>query len=125
MLDGTILAGTSTGVIHSANVFRSDDHGATWRRLNGGVPHSDLTGIAIHPDGRTIYTSDFTRGGVFRSVDEGRTWTRVGTDGLASDRVWALAFDPAEPERLLAASAAGGLHLSMPVSRTQHVTGSD
>jgi hypothetical protein len=36
------------------------------------------------------------------------------TDGLASDRVWALGIDPAAPERVLAASVAGGLHLLVP-----------
>jgi photosystem II stability/assembly factor-like uncharacterized protein len=103
--DRVLLATTSGGL------FRSRDRGATWRRVAGGIPHSDLTGIAVHPDGRTIYTSDFTRGGIFRSVDGGSTWDRMPTDGLASDRVWTLGLDPAAPEHVLAASSAGGLHL--------------
>jgi photosystem II stability/assembly factor-like uncharacterized protein len=108
--DRVLLATTTSGL------FRSVDQGSTWQRLSGGIPHSDLTGLAVHPDGRTIYASDFTRGGIFRSVDAGTTWTRMPTEGLASDRVWALALDPSAPEHVFAASAAGGLHMLMPVS---------
>jgi len=79
--------------------------------MNGGVPHSDLTGIALSPEGRTIYVSDFTWGGIFRSTDGGDSWNRMPTDGLGSDRVWSLSMDPAEPSRLLASSSSGGLHM--------------
>ncbi|TMQ70938.1 MAG: hypothetical protein E6K80_07005 [Candidatus Eisenbacteria bacterium] len=95
----------------SGGLFRSDDQGTSWTRI-GGMAHADLSALAIHPDGRTLYAADFGLGGVFRSADEGATWTRVPTDGLTSERVWALAFDPAE--RLLASASAGGLHLLVP-----------
>jgi photosystem II stability/assembly factor-like uncharacterized protein len=103
--DRVVLATTPSGLLKSA------DRGRTWQRRGGGLPYSDITGLALHPDGRTVYASDFTRGGVFRSGDAGDTWVPLPTDGLASDRVWALALDPASPGRLLAASPTGGLHL--------------
>lgn len=103
---GRILFATTTG-----GLYRSEDQGATWGQVGGGIPHSDLTGIAFHPDGRTIYVSDFTWGGVFRSRDRGSSWGRMGTEGLGSDRVWALGVDPSAPERLLASASAGGLHV--------------
>jgi photosystem II stability/assembly factor-like uncharacterized protein len=109
--DDRVLFATTSG-----GLFRSGDQGVAWERVGGGIPHSDLTGIAMHPDGRTIYASDFTRGGIFRSVDAGSTWERMPTDGLASDRVWTLGLDPTTPERLLAASSAGGLHLLLQTS---------
>jgi photosystem II stability/assembly factor-like uncharacterized protein len=95
-------------------LFQSEDQGVTWGRATGGIPWADITGLAIHPDGRTIYASDFSRGGVFRTVDAGATWERVPGDGLASERVWTLAVDPASPERVLAASPTGGIHLLLP-----------
>jgi photosystem II stability/assembly factor-like uncharacterized protein len=111
--DDRVVFATTTG-----GLFRSADRGATWRRVNGGVPHSDLTGIAIRPDGRTLYVSDFTWGGIFRSTDGGATWERMPTDGLGSDRVWAMSIDPVAPDRLLAASSAGGVHMYVPAAAT-------
>ena len=75
---------------------------------------ADITGLAIHPDGRTLYASDFKWGGVFRSTDAGETWQRLPAEGLASDRVWTLAVDPTAADRVLAASPTGGVHLLMP-----------
>jgi photosystem II stability/assembly factor-like uncharacterized protein len=107
--DGRAILATTSG-----GLFRSDDRGETWKRVTGGIPYSDLTGIAASSDGQTIYISDFTRGGIFRSTDAGASWTRSPTDGLGSERVWTLAVDPLAPERVLAASSAGGLHLMNP-----------
>lgn len=104
--DDRVLFATTNG-----GLYRSRDQGATWRRLGGGLPHSDLTGIALDPDGRAIYVSDFTWGGIFQSNDGGSTWKRMPTDGLASDHVWTLSVDPGTPGRLLAGASAGGLHV--------------
>jgi photosystem II stability/assembly factor-like uncharacterized protein len=106
--DSVVFATTSRGL------FRSRDGGATWARATGGIPVADITGLAFHPDGRTVYASDFTWGGVFRSTDGGETWGRLPDEGLASDRVWTLAVDPTAPERVLAASPTGGVHMLMP-----------
>jgi photosystem II stability/assembly factor-like uncharacterized protein len=116
--DRVLLATTGGGL------FRSEDQGSTWARVDGGVPYSDITGLAVHPDGRTLYASDFTWGGIFRSQDGGKRWERMRTDGLASDRVWTLGVDPADPERLLAASPTGGLHLMVPAAAVTGAAGS-
>jgi photosystem II stability/assembly factor-like uncharacterized protein len=114
--DARVLFATTTG-----GVFRSDDQGTSWRRLTGGIPRSDLTGIAVHPDGRTMFVSDFNWGGIFRSVDGGVTWERMPTGDLPSDRVWTLGLDPEAPERVLASSA-GGLYLLVPTSDAKGLT---
>ena len=98
----------------SGGLYRSADRGRTWSPRGGGLPLLDITGLGLHPDGRTAFASDFQQGGVWRSDDAGETWTAVATSGLLSDRVWTLAVDPRGPA-ILAAAAAGGLHqLSLP-----------
>ncbi len=100
-----VFAATSKGL------YRSDDRGESWGRVTGGVPFTDITGLALHPDGQTLYVGDFTWGGVFRTLDGGRTWQRLPAAGLVTDRVWTIALDPEAPDRLLAATPSGGLHL--------------
>jgi photosystem II stability/assembly factor-like uncharacterized protein len=106
--DRVVFASTGAGL------YRSSDQAQTWTRCASGIPFSDITGLATHPDGRTLYASDFTWGGVFRSQDAGNTWERLPADGLVTDRVWTVALDPTAPDRVLAASPAGGLHLLLP-----------
>jgi photosystem II stability/assembly factor-like uncharacterized protein len=106
--DRVVFASTGAGL------YRSTDQAQTWTRCARGIPLSDITGLAAHPDGRTLYASDFTWGGVFRSQDAGDTWERLPANGLVTDRVWAVGLDPAAPDRVLAASPAGGLHMLLP-----------
>ena len=115
--DRVLFAATGKGL------FRSEDQGATWARSTGGIPWTDITGLAVHSDGRTIYASDFTWGGIFRSADGGASWERMPSEGLVSDRAWTLAVDPTSPERLLAASPTGGLHLMLPPAASSAAAG--
>lgn len=103
--DSVLFAPTGGGL------YRSEDQGRSWGRTSGGVPHTDITGLALHPDGRTAYVSDFTAGGIFRSQDGGLTWRRLPKDGLLTERAWVVGVDPTSPERVFVASPAGGLHL--------------
>jgi photosystem II stability/assembly factor-like uncharacterized protein len=111
-----ILPGEPRLIFAAANdgLYLSADLGRNWTRGGWGLPHSDMTGLAVHPDGRTVYVSDYQWGGIYRSVDRGQTWTRLTENGLASDRVWTVGLDPTAPDELLAASLAGGLHLLAP-----------
>jgi len=101
--DDVVFATTSEGL------FRSADKGRTWTPRGGGLPLLDITGLGLHPDGKTVFASDFKQGGVWRSDDAGESWTSVPTSGLLSEKVWALAIDPTGPA-LLAAASTGGLH---------------
>lgn len=102
--DKTLFATTWSGL------YKSSDGGRSFHRCYGGLPVSEITGLAAHPNGRTLYAADFVRGGIFQSDDRGETWSAVATDGLLPDRVWGVIVDPDGSERLLAATASGGLH---------------
>ena len=116
--DRVAFAATSRGL------FRSVDRGENWARHPGGVPFTDITGLASDSGGRTLYASDFGTGGVFRSADGGETWRRVPGDGLVTERVWALAVDPRAPDRVFAATPSGGLHLLHQAAATHAAGGS-
>lgn len=102
--DRVAFAATSGGLL------KTGDQGRTWEPRGGGLPQLDITGLALHPDGRTLAASDYSAGGLWRSVDAGDTWTVFPTEGLVSTRVWTLALDPGVPWRLVAAPSSGGLH---------------
>ncbi len=102
--DSVVFAATAGGLL------KSSDQGRTWQPRGGGLPQLDITGLALHPDGRTLAASDYSTGGLWRSVDAGDTWTAFPTEGLVSKRVWTLALDPGVPWRPVAAPSAGGLH---------------
>jgi photosystem II stability/assembly factor-like uncharacterized protein len=115
--DHVVFAATSRGL------FKSDDAGRTWRVRGGGLPQLDITGLALHPDGRTVVASDFSSGGLWRSPDGGETWTAFPTDGLVSRRVWAVALDPKSPMHVVAAASAGGLHEWLAAAETAVTAG--
>jgi photosystem II stability/assembly factor-like uncharacterized protein len=101
-------------ILTPTGLFRSSDGGQFWTRRGGGLPFADITGLALDPDGRTVYAADFSGNGLFRSQDAGQTWQPFSTEGLLSTRIWGVALDPASPGRLLAATPAGGLHVLSP-----------
>ena len=87
-----ILAGT-----HPAGLFRSDDGGESWRKLQIdfaeqcifiGKPR--VTRILFDPAGSDTIWISVEIDGVYRSDDGGESWRRV-TDGLISDDVHDLA----------------------------------
>jgi photosystem II stability/assembly factor-like uncharacterized protein len=105
--DDVVFAATGVGLLKSV------DQGHVWQRRGGGLPLADIAGLALDVDGKTVYASDFTNGGLYRSDDAGESWRPFSSAGLASDRVWTMAVDPATPGLMLAAASTGGLHLLM------------
>src|SRR5262249_58074115 len=99
-------------------VYRSDDSGATWRRLSGAgaghpgsglpdLPVFDLASFAVNATTVGFYTAvpPTSGGGVFRSLDNGNTWQaiNVGINVLAQRIV--LSVSPAAGKT---GSAGGG-----------------
>jgi photosystem II stability/assembly factor-like uncharacterized protein len=105
-------------------LFRSPDGGQSWTRRGAGLPFSDITGLALDPDGRTLYAADFAGNGLFRSDDAGESWRAFSGDGLSSSRIWGVALDPAPHGRLVALTSGGGLHVLTPPPAASHTAGS-
>jgi photosystem II stability/assembly factor-like uncharacterized protein len=82
-----------------SGLYKSEDHGSTWRPLTRGLPTAEQRlgriGIAIaHSDPQRLYAvvDAPQRGGVYRSDDAGENWERVNNEM----RVWGRGSDFAE-----------------------------
>lgn len=113
------------GVSDKGGIYRSDDAGATWKKLRTGLPtRTGRIGLAIFPadpkivyavvesddggTGRDPFEDRSTSGGLFRSDDGGGTWerrsdldfrpfyfSRVAVDPKNADRVYMPGWDVA------------------------------
>ena len=104
---GNIYASTN-----EAGVFKSTDRGATWARVNTGLPAYPFVGpLAIDPWSNTVYAGADVAGGVFKSTDGGATWSAVNT-GLNDLGVVRLAIDPTLSNTVYAGTWGAGVFKS-------------
>jgi len=109
--------GAHTYVLITDQIFRSDEHGASWKHLVNGL-NTQYTYSAVETSPN--YASDGTvflassGDGVFRSADFGDSWQMI-VNGLGSQDISRLSISPAFESngRVLAASNAGGVWRSM------------
>ena len=110
--DGTVLAGAASG-----GVWKTTDHGASWRPLTDGLSDLSVGALAYAPsDPEVVYLgsgegglgSFFVPGiGLLRSADGGETWFLPAPGEVAAEQFFALSVDPRDPDRVLAANERG------------------
>jgi photosystem II stability/assembly factor-like uncharacterized protein len=89
-----------------SGLYRSQDAGKTWARLEGnGLPDGEWgrVGVDVAPDGRRAYAlievknPNSKKSGLYRSDDGGNTWTLANTDDRLTSRAWyfnSVTIDP-------------------------------
>src|SRR5262249_25899775 len=88
--------------IEVGGVVRTDDGGATWENIHGGI-HDDVHALAVHPRrSSTLYAA--TRTGFGRSDSYGREWVPAN-EGLEHPYCRAIGIDAADPDCLYTAAA--------------------
>lgn len=102
------------GTIHT--LYLSRDGGRTWIRRGGNLPLGNYTSILIDPrnsDEVLVSSALENDGGVFYSKDAGMNWKRVDSKELKlpSRRVWMMAFDPGDADRIFAGSHSSGVYV--------------
>jgi peptidoglycan hydrolase-like protein with peptidoglycan-binding domain len=107
-------------------LYISHDGGERWMRRGGNLPYGDYASIIINPqNGNEIFVGNayqnqgggsttINSGGVYRSTDAGMTWMRIDPANvrLPSQRIWALAFDATNPNRLYVGSHSAGIYVA-------------
>ena len=99
------------GMVHGgpeSAIWKSIDAGATWRKLEKGIPKVDLgrIGLAVSPADPDVLTalveaSDAKDRGTYRSADRGESWTRVGDYAPNGPQYYQeLVPDPKKVDRL-------------------------
>jgi photosystem II stability/assembly factor-like uncharacterized protein len=102
------------GSIHS--LYLSRDGGRTWQRRGGNLPLGNYTSILIDPrnsDEVLVSSALENDGGVYYSKDAGMNWKRVDSKELKlpSRRVWMMAFDPNNADRIYAGTHSSGVYV--------------
>lgn len=97
--------------------YLTRDGGEEWQRRGGGLPMGDYASILINtrnPNEIVVGSALEIRGGAYRSKDAGMTWERFDQleASIPSRRVWALAFDPRDQNRILIGSHSGGIYIT-------------
>jgi photosystem II stability/assembly factor-like uncharacterized protein len=99
------------------SLYVSHDGGERWMRRGGNLPYGDYASILINPDAPDeiiVGNAWENGGGVFRSTDAGITWNRIDPTrpGLPSQRIWALAFDPRNQDKIFVGSHSAGIYVA-------------
>ena len=82
-----------------AGVFKSVDHGASWRAASRGLLAFPISSLAFDPVTPGVLWAGSRAGGAFRSTDGGATWTeRHGHLAFSEGVVRDLAIDPQAPD---------------------------
>jgi len=87
--EGTILAGTRTGV------FRSDDLGETWQAANRGLTTPYVRWLAYHPEISDREFAGTEPAAVFLSQDGGQNWQECREVAkMRAEYGWSLPYSP-------------------------------
>jgi photosystem II stability/assembly factor-like uncharacterized protein len=107
-------------------VWRSDDAGRTWERVGAGIPHAEITAVAVstaeRANGFGVVYVGTEPSAVFCSADGGEAWSELsGLRALPSARTWSfpprphthhvrwIEIDPVASGRMFVAIEAGAL----------------
>ena len=87
-------------------LFKSTDNGASWKKLEGGLPTGDIGRIGIdispvNPDYLyAVVEADDKKGGIYRSTDRGASWTKMSDTYTSGNYYQEMSCDPKNVDRI-------------------------
>jgi len=87
-------------------LFKSTDAGATWKKLEGGLPSGDIGRIGIdlspvNPDYvYAVVDAGDKKGGIYRSTDRGVSWSKMSDTYTSGNYYQELTCDPKNLNRI-------------------------
>ncbi len=100
----------------SQTLYLTRDGGKTWTRRGGNLPLGNYTSILINPNNSDeVFVSSAleTDGGIYFSKNAGKDWKRADSKEmkLPSRRIWSMAFDPNNPNKIYAGTHSSGVYV--------------
>ncbi|MEP7076614.1 MAG: YCF48-related protein [Acidobacteriota bacterium] len=96
-------------------LYISRDSGKSWKMRGNGLPLGSFTSILINPDNTDevfVSSSLENDGGIYYSENAGQKWKRLDSKemNIPSRRVWSMAFDAHDPNKIFAGSHSSGVY---------------
>ncbi len=103
---GTAWAGTV-----GEGIFRTDDRGANWIQLDGGLLNTSCFSLAVRPATHVVYNGTGLGDQFWRSADQGVTWTRA-SQLFSHNSEHGVAVDAVLPSRVYLSAYGSGVYRS-------------
>lgn len=87
-------------------IYKTVDGGATWKKLEGGLPDGDKgrMGLAISPVNPdvlyTVVEANGDKGGIYRSIDKGASWEKRNSFSTSGNYYQEVTCDPVDVNKL-------------------------
>ncbi len=87
-------------------LYKSTDGGATWKKLDGGLPGGDVgrIGLAISPVNPdvlyAVVEANEDKGGIYRSIDKGASWEKRNPFYTSGNYYQEVTCDPQNVDRI-------------------------
>src|SRR4051812_27950789 len=97
-----LIVGTNSGV------FRSNDAGDTWQKLNTDATAGlqNVESLAVDPrDSNVIYAGTWYL--PYKTTDGGQTWSSIKTGMIDDSDVFAIDINPKDPDHVIASACSG------------------